>query len=64
MSRGATEEQIGTSDERLADEPASSVSARPWAVRYGVAVAAGVVALLIQSLLVPVFGVSPYATPS
>ena len=63
MSRGATEEQIGTSDERLANEPASSVSTRPWAVRYGVAVAAGAVALLIQSLLIPMFGVSPYATP-
>ena len=63
MSRGATEEQIGTSDERPADDPASSVSTRPWAVRYGVAVAAGVVALLIQSLLVPMFGGNPDASP-
>jgi PAS domain S-box-containing protein len=63
VSRGATEEQIGTSGERLADEPASSVSTRPWAVRYGVAVAAGVLALLIQSLLVPMFGGNPDASP-
>ena len=63
MSRGATEEQIGTSDERPADEPASSVSARSWAVRYGAAVAAGVLALLIQSLLVPAFGGNPDASP-
>ena len=63
MSRGATEERIGTSDERPAGEPALSRSTRPWAVRYGAAVVAGVLALLIQSLLIPVFGGNPDARP-
>jgi PAS domain S-box-containing protein len=63
VSRGATEERIGTSDERPADESVLSRSTRPWAVRYGTAVAAAILALLIQNLLVPVFGVSPDASP-
>ena len=60
MSRGATQDRTGTLEEPPAGEPSST---RPWAVRYGTAGAAGVSALLIQSLLVPLFGVSPNATP-
>jgi K+-sensing histidine kinase KdpD len=60
VSGETTDERVGFVDERLAGEPAGT---RLWVVRYGAALAAGVVALAIQSLLVPLFGVSPNATP-
>jgi hypothetical protein len=60
VSREATEERIGTSGKGLAEEPART---RPWAVRYGVAAVAAVLALLLQSLLIPLFGASPNASP-
>ncbi|HEU4494733.1 MAG TPA: GAF domain-containing protein [Rubrobacteraceae bacterium] len=60
MSGEATEERIGASGEGPAEAPAST---RPWAVRYGVAVVAVALALLLQSLLIPLFGASPNASP-
>jgi hypothetical protein len=60
VSGETTDARVGSVDERPAGEPAGT---RLWVVRYGAALAAGVVALAIQSLLVPLFGVSPNATP-
>jgi hypothetical protein len=47
VSRGATQERIGTSDEPPIEEPVSSRNTRPWTVRYG----AGLVAVGLQDLL-------------
>jgi hypothetical protein len=59
----STGDRIGTSAEPPVEEMPSSRRARPWAVRYGAAVAAAALALALQMLLIPSFGVSPNSSP-
>jgi PAS domain S-box-containing protein len=61
VSRGVTQDRIGTSEDLPAGDPARRQ--RPRVVYYGAAVAAAILALLIQYLLVPLFGVNPDASP-
>jgi PAS domain S-box-containing protein len=60
VSGEATEARIGASGKGPAEEPAST---RPWAVGYGAAAVAVMLALLFQILLIPLFGASPNASP-
>ena len=60
MPATRTDGGIGASEEPLA-ELRSPRTTRPPVMRYGAAVA--VVALALQALLVPLFGMSPEASP-
>jgi K+-sensing histidine kinase KdpD len=60
VSGEATEARIGASGKGPAEEPAST---RPWAVGYGAAAVAVMLALLFQILLIPLFGARPNASP-
>jgi PAS domain S-box-containing protein len=59
----STGERIGTSDEQPVEGALSARRTRPRAVRYGAAVAAVALTLLLQALLIPLFGVGPNASP-
>ena len=63
MPAPSAEERIGTLDEPPVRGAVSARRTRPRAVRYGAAVATVALALLLQTLLIPLFGVGPNASP-
>lgn len=63
MPGGFTEERAGVSEEPPLEGPFARLGTPTWVVRYGAAVLAAGLALLLQWQLVPLFGSDPNASP-